>query len=242
MKRPELDYQILPIWIYGWLVVFALILLLSLVAPDSDAMTIVKLGGIVLCLFYVAKTFPRDYWLLGAMLATCIADIFLANNNVSDYGVFVFLVAQLLHLARLDDGRHRRKALTYGSIAMILIGLNTISLIMGLPIGIRPALHLTCILYAGTILMNIGAAYKWYRREPHNSQAVMALAGFVLFACCDSGTVVSYASLMGILPAYFYAPTNFMVWVFYYPSQVLIANTGKLLQNPKKCATMEKRR
>lgn len=220
--RPNfpLERSTAPIWIYLWLIVFGLMLITSLIATSGNTVTIIKLGGIVLCLFYAAITFPKDYLLLAAMLATCFADIILANNNIDANGIIVFIVTQLLHLIHLHGRKLKTPIIIYSTIAVLLLILDRIFQIV-------PLLYLACTLYAILLITNLVTAAIWHHREPHNPRATTALAGFTLFFCCDFCTVISYLSLIGVFPNLFYAPANFFVWLFYLPSQILLSNTGK---------------
>lgn len=215
-----LERRITPIWIYLWLIVFGLMLIMSLSSPDGNAITIVKLSGIVLCLLYVAITSPKDYLLLAAMLATCVADIILANNNIDATGIVVFIITQLLHLLHLHGHELKVPIIIYSIVATALIALDIIFKII-------PLLYLACALYAILLVTNLVTAARWRHREPHNPRALVALLGFALFFCCDFCTGISYLSLVGVFPALLYAPANFFVWLFYLPSQILLSNTGK---------------
>lgn len=215
-----LERRIAPVWIYLWLIIFGLILVMSLSSTSGNAITIVKLGGIVLCLLYAAITFPKDYLLLGAMLATCIADIILANNNIDAAGIVVFILTQLLHLIHLHGHELKIPIIIYVITAIILLTLNFIFKIV-------PLLYLACALYAILLITNLVTAARWHRRSPHDPRALTALIGFTLFFCCDFCTGISYLSLIGVFPALLYAPANFFVWLFYLPSQILLSNTGK---------------
>ncbi len=217
----QLDYQIAPFWIIIWIVVFLAIIICGILIPDTSISTLINLSGIILCLFYVICTFPRDYLLLLAILTTCIADIILANNNTSTIGIIVFLITQIIHLCRLDGIRFKIPIIIWSTLATTILILDAI-------FDFLPILYIACGFYASTLIANIIAAIKWRQREPKNLRALFAILGFTIFACCDFCTGISYLSLIGILGSAFYMPANFFVWFFYYPSQVLISNTGAI--------------
>lgn len=221
MKQISLSTRkFLKPWICTWTTLFIIMLFLSIVAPNGNLVTLVKLGGIVLCLFYVIRTFPHDHLLLLAMLSTCLADIVLAANNTASLGIIIFLVTQLLHLYRLHGHRLKKPIVIYTIIATTLIVTDII-------FNFTPLLLLASGLYALALVTNIITCITWHRNEPHNIRATIALAGFIAFACCDFCTDISYLALTSILPSFLYAPANFIVWLFYYPSQVLLSNTGQ---------------
>jgi len=225
-KHQQTQLKISPFWIILWIALSLINIIFGLIAPDHDFLTLFRVGGIALCLLYVAKTFPRDYLLLAAMFTTCISDIILAFNNTSEFGLITFLATQIIHLFRLTGDRSRRPITAFACFSGALILLN-------LCFSLIPLLFLIVGLYAITLTMNVLASYRWHRQDPHNLLATFAAAGFTLFACCDLCTAVSYLSLVSVLPAFFYVPANFFAWFFYYPSQVLISNSSKLPPEPK---------
>ncbi len=217
----KLDYQIAPIWVIVWIVMYILMIIASLITPEGTVVTIIKLGGIILCLLYSAVTFPRDYLLLLAILTTCLADIVLANNNTSAIGIILFLITQIIHLCRLDGIRLKIPIILWSSFITAILLFDAITQIV-------PLLYIACGFYVVTLIINIIAAIKWRQREPYNLRALFAILGFTIFACCDICTGISYLSLIGIFSPAIYIPANFFVWFFYYPSQVLISNTGSI--------------
>lgn len=219
LNTPQ-SYKITPGWIYAWVTIFALILITSIFAPLNQITTIFKLAGIVICLFYVVRNFSRDYFLLLAMFCTCLADIILADNNTNPIGIMVFIITQLLHLYRLDGELLGKFILGFTVFAIAILIFDAI-------FEVIPILFVACTLYVTLLVANVIASAKWYRREPKNPRAIFALSGFILFTCCDFCTGISYLSLVAVLPSLFYHPANFFVWLFYYPSQVLISNSSK---------------
>lgn len=210
-------------WILTWVTLYLTILALGNLLPDSQITTFVRLTGIVLCFLYVVIYFSHDYWLLLAMGATCVADLILAGNNISPLGVTVFVSTQifhLLHLLTLRNSPTKRYVFIYIAIAICLIVLDVL-------FDIMPRLYLVCGLYAILLITNIILSYRYRKAEPTNPKAWFAFFGFLLFASCDFCTSMSYFSLIGLLPASFYNLANFLVWFFYYPSQILLSNTGK---------------
>ncbi len=218
-RRPR--FHISLIWPIIWVSIFLINIIVGLLAPNHDLLTLFRVGGIALCLLYVAKTFPRDYLLLAAMFTTCISDIILAFNNTSELGLITFLTTQFLHLFRLAKLQYRRHLAFFAGCSGLLILLN-------LAFSLIPLLFLIAGLYAIALALNVLASFHWHRSMPDNPRAAFAFYGFVLFACCDLCTGISYLSLVAVLPALFYAPANFFAWFFYYPSQVLISNSGQL--------------
>lgn len=215
---------IAPVWPIIWSVIYLAILILGVVAPAGDPITIIKLSGICLCLLYAVMTFPKDYLLILAMLATSISDIILALNNTSTAGVITFFAVQIIHLLRLNQTKVRA-ILIYLATAIALLCLNFF-------LHLFPMLYAVCAFYATTLILNLCSALAWFYATPKNLYAASAVGGFTLFLCCDLCVAVSYFALIGVLPGYCYGLANFFAWFFYYPSQILVSNSSK-------CAIME---
>lgn len=219
------------LWPLIWLAIFVTNFILGLLAPESDILTLIRLGGILLCLLYATITFPRHYLLLLALLTTCLSDLILAFNNTSLVGLLFFLTTQLIHLFRLAGPSRRRAVATLLTFAILFLLANT-----AFPL-FQPII-LIAILYASTLALNIYASARWLLATKRPSSALpvnpadrpaarRSLIGFILFACCDTCTALSYLSLITIFPTFLYAPANFLAWFFYYPSQVLISTSGR---------------
>lgn len=228
-------------WLVTWILIYLIIFscdLLKLCGLTSDFVdlcsTIFKLSSIILCLIYVLIYFPKDRLLQFALFTTCAADVTLAINNTLVFGVELFLVAQIIHLARQEWPRLEQPIVLASLLAALAIILDCL-----FPI-ISP-MYLVCFFYVIALIGNLLAAWRWCTLEPANRRALCAFAGFTLFLCCDICTGASYLSLNLILPAALYAPANFFAWFFYYPSQVLLSNSTKLSNGPKSTPQMQNR-
>lgn len=208
-----------PIWPIIWTVLYLATLILGFIAPTSELITLVKLGSICLCLLYVVLNFSHDYLLILAMLSTTISDIILALNNTSTAGVITFFAVQIFHLLRLNRTKFRHIAI-FLCAAVTLLVLNQI-------FNLLPTLYAVCAFYGTTLILNLYSAWTWFHHDPKNLRAASALLGFMLFLCCDLCVVVSYFSLIEVLPALCYGIANFFAWFFYYPSQILVSNSSK---------------
>ena len=205
-------------WILVWVVIYGTIWLVGLVWPLSPLLTTVKLLGIFLCLIFAVVNFRNDLLLLAALLFTVCADVLLANNNLSTSGMMVFAMAQLTHFVRLShNGRHVKR---YFYVALAAVA-GTILL--------PPDLKLVAYgaVYAVTLLCNLALAFRWAQSEP-GFHSLAALAGFALFLACDAHVLVSYCTVIGILPLELKPFADYMSWVFYYPSQVCLSASSKL--------------
>lgn len=213
--------QFLAPWPAIWAWIYLANIILGLVNPSSTILMFIRLSGIFLCLAYSIIKFPKDHLLHLALLATSIADIVLAINNTAEIGIFIFLIAQVIHLIRLDGGKRARTPL------IIFCAIGLLALIGNLYFGGIPIIYVICGFYLAAILLNIYFSYQWFIHDQTNPRAFMSLLGFILFMCCDTCTAMSYMSLNNMIYPFFYAPANYLAWIFYYPSQILVSNSSK---------------
>jgi hypothetical protein len=93
-------------------------------------------------------------------------------------------------------------------------------------IGVPP-LYAMGAVYAISLLANVFFALRWLIRDPHNPRARAAGIGFILFLLCDISVGIQYFSSIGtLLPAFLYPISTYLVWLFYYPSQILLSNSS----------------
>lgn len=219
-------------WLITWIVIYASFLILDLIWQDSLPVTIIKYSGIVLCLVYAFKKWPKDYLLQIAFLFTLLADTILVFDHASPIGVFVFCVAQFFHLARLSQLHFNPRSFFVYLLILLLV----------VAFGITQHLEIMYPLagiYLITLIFNIVLAYAWYS-STHTLPSLCAFFGFLLFFCCDFNVGISYFSAIGTLPIALFAPANYLAWFFYYPSQVLISNSSKENKPVAKLPTHQK--
>ena len=210
-------------WPVVWGCFYVAILTIGLLSPSSSSLTFIKLTGIFLCALYAFWMFPKDHLLQLAFLVTSIADLILAIDNTLVLGVVVFLIAQLIHLARLDWPHFRLPILIFSLIAATIIILDMI-------FDFAPLMYVVCAFYITVLTTNIIVSWRWYRQDRNNLLAFLALTGFTLFLACDICTGVSYLSRTAVLPAFLFEPANFFAWAFYYPSQIFVSNSSKCVK------------
>ncbi|MBR3220398.1 hypothetical protein IKF76_00825 [Candidatus Saccharibacteria bacterium] len=204
-------------WIVIWAFIYLSFLSLGIFMPDFFGVTVLKYTGIFLNLIYSVQKFPHDHLLQTALFFTLLADTILVLDSTSIVGVFVFCIAQFFHMTRLSKIRPVN-LLLYLSLISLLFGFSLIQNI--------PPIFALCLVYAGSLITNIVFSYRW-RKKSDSIPANCSFFGFLLFLACDSCVAISYLSFTHALPYFCYAPANYLAWFFYYPSQLLIANSSK---------------
>lgn len=221
----------LSFWITLWALMFVYFFIIGLLhllfgsklipEPLLFSTTIVKVSTILTCFIYSCFFSPKDYLLKSALLFTFLADIVLAINNISTTGVILFCFAQYFHTARYAD----LSPFFFITWTLFLVLLFTFVSFYQVPLVIGAGFA-----YASTLILNLALATKWLKRKtPEVRRACICnFLGFIFFICCDITVLISYFSRIHILPPFFYNPANFICWLFYFPSQILLANSSIL--------------
>ena len=213
------------IWRAIWTIIFIGFITLDLFAPGFFGVTLLKLLGVAICVVFVIANYRKDHPLLAACSLTFFSDLLLAANNVSIFGVFTFILAQFLHFARLN-GLSNKKVLIFILVISTYFVFATMA-------G-KYTIFLLGVLYAAFLISNLLLAFRWHSDRPKSTHALCAFFGFVLFFCCDFCVAGSFFSAIGVLPLFLKRIFDFTAWAFYFPSQVLLANSSKKLSKPAK--------
>ena len=191
--------------------------MLDLCGANESLITVLKLGGILSCVFYVKLYAPKDIWLALALLVTLAADIILALDNTSMWGVLCFCLTQMLHTARLEKIPAQTTPYYLMAIAIIVA------------MGLIMELNLTVVFagaYAFLLINNVGISLKQHNLK-RSLMARFGAAGFCLFLLCDICVAGSFLAGSGIIPIALKRILDFLAWVFYFPSQIFIANSSE---------------
>jgi hypothetical protein len=208
-------------WMATWSVIYLSFLTLDIFAPGFYGSSVLKYVGIFLCIIYAMQKYRKDYKLTLALFFTFLADTILVWTTQEVAGVFVFCFAQALHFLRLT--KLQRKYL------MIFIFIVPILVIIS---GIRHdnILYSLAALYGLLLVSNVTMSIRNFRTHRKDFRARCACYGFLAFICCDICVGVRHLMLDGLMPDTFLPLIAYLVWVFYYPSQVLLANSSNIIE------------
>ncbi len=169
---------------------------------------------------------PSDAWLLAALILTLVADTFLLGATHRSHaevyqttGIAVFALAQIMHLTRLLTAlRHRNALALYLPMVLLVMAIGTFC--------DQSLLHIIAPIYATTLLLNLVLAMH-YRSLHRNSQAANnARLGFMLFVACDFCVALEFLTRSGSITLSILPLISYLVWLFYYPSQVFLAHSS----------------
>ena len=196
-----------------WLAIYLSFLTLDIIFIDTFLSTSIKYFGIALNLFFVHQFYKKDPLLALALAFTLLADTILIWLNAKPLGVYAFVFAQFFHTARL--AKTTPKFFQHYLIgAFIVFSFATFA-------GLQP-IYAIALIYGATLLTNLLLSVKWYRSSPKIPAAACAALGFLLFLFCD--ILVASEFMLSAIPTRL--GLSFFVWLFYYPSQVLISNSS----------------
>lgn len=172
----------------------------------------VKYAGVLLCLAFACRAAARggDRLVPPALALTALADLFLlVLNRYYPLGVAIFLAVQTLYLLRLRRAGADSALWLRAGLALVL-ALAVYALELASP------LNLLVCLYFSQLLSN--ACLAWTVRGRRWRRFALGLA---LFVGCD--VCVGLFNLPGLVPGALYQFARVGMWLFYLPSQVLIA-------------------
>jgi hypothetical protein len=207
-------------WLTIWLLIYLSFILLDISYPiihiDS---AIIKYAGIFLCFIYAYTNFRKDSRLVIAMALTLLSDTILMFTGAKIVGVYVFCFAQFFHTLRLSSASKKFLPLYFFFVFLAF----AFWLLQGIP-----AIYAISFVYATGLIINFYLARKWYHADRTSTRSTCALLGLSLFICCDICVGLSYLSGVGFVWPIIGVVTNVLVFIFYYPSQILLSNSSKI--------------
>ncbi len=214
---------ILAVFVAVEIIIYVIFNVLAAIHPGDPVY--IKYAGIVLCLVVSAVMiwFYRDrdaIVLTCAFFFTVVSDLFLLIlDDLLEVGVCTFIIVQSIYLYRLYADRLKKIWITLTVRAAVFI------IVIGLLAGLS---HVNLLIaevsiYIVMLVANCVDAFLLSRRGIKN---ILFGAGLVLLLCCDICIGLYQGSMIGVdLPAKTADTIQSLIWIFYMPSQVLIALT-----------------
>ena len=212
-----------PAWLFTWLMLYLSFSILAIFWPDSLIVTILRCSGIFLNIIYVYYKFRDDSILETALGVTFLADIVLAINHTSTIGLCIFCFVQLFHFIRLQEATLKK---INPNLILVFFSVVATFAVLASILGIQ-TLYILATIYFITLTINIALSIYWHRKQP-SIASMFSVIGFILFFICDTCVGFAYFSSISVLPIAIQPFANYFSWFFYYPSQILIANSSKL--------------
>lgn len=230
------DYQRIsyvdPHWLIIWVAIYVTFLCMDIFLPGFAGSPLLKYIGIFLCIVYANQKYHTDYNLQLALLFTFLADTILVWTPYMIAGVYVFCFAQFMHLTRLTKLPYISLCIYAGSLSLFFA--------LAIANGLDP-IYAVATVYGIQLICNVVMSVKLWRANSKHFRTRCAFYGFIAFLCCDICVALRFLALDGALPAAIIPTVAFLVWVFYYPSQVLIANSSTQEPNERRKIAKTKR-
>lgn len=172
-----------------------------------------------------------------ARFFTLIADYFLAISGNYIMGIFFFSLVQITYIIRhslMENKKHKNLIFFIVSLTIVL----TVSLRIKIT-SIEKDLIISALIYASLLTTSLYCAVSTITRGkyPKRSSWIIAL-GMFLFFMCDLNVGLYNILEEGNIKFFL----GFLIWLFYIPSQLLLALSGFNIQYLeeifKKCTTM----
>lgn len=191
----------------------------------------IKFICIILCFFLalLSNHNPFDKYnmqlLQLGLLLTVIADFFLLI--VDDYypiGVAVFAIAQITYTIRFDAGNKANIIKNYIVVFLILflvyaVANSFIKIDILVPISLCYGISLVTNVYKSIVIFR--------NRIYPNPNAIMVALGMALFLLCDINVALyNILKLINETKGIIYRISSVSMWLYYLPSQVLLALSG----------------
>lgn len=181
-------------------------------------------AAIVLC-FLFALSGWQNFWIIGGLACTVGADFFLVVLSPIQqfWGMVFFLGAQSLYAAMLHRSRPGKVFLWLRITLTVVAEIVTVAILK----DATDPLAVISICYYVNLIFNILMAFLQFKQYPLFS------VGLVFFLLCD--TVIGLQVMSGgylpipedsLLHSIIFPPFN-LAWMFYLPSQVLIALSSR---------------
>lgn len=132
---------------------------------------------------------------------TVLSDGFLLFSPYEKMGVFFFCLVQLFYISFFLD-KHPSPWYFFCCLPLLLLPLPVLG-------GV----------YALLFLLHVFLAFSLWKQKKAKPIFGLYLLGLFLFICCDISVAIGY----------FNAPNPVVIWIFYAPSQMLLAFTAKAL-------------
>ena len=212
-------------WLTIWSLIYITFLTIDAVYVNFWGSSVLKYIGIFLCIIYAYQKSSNDAPLILALLFTFLADTILVWTKWEVFGVFCFCFAQFMHLIRHGLIQPKNIGIFTLLVTVFFIYATTQSI---------PAIYAITAVYAVMLITNVVLSINRYSKNKKDIHARYGMYGFLAFIACDICVGTRHLILDGALPATALPLVAYLVWVFYYPSQVLIANSSSKTQTDTK--------
>jgi hypothetical protein len=210
-------------------IVFEIILMILVQLTSGVMNTVVSFTSVVCAFIYgVLYLNKHNILIIIGLFTTVCADIFLVviEPMKQNIAMTFFSITQIAYFVYICNSQTKRQQRIHFIIRGMVVALSLIIMIIVLK-DKTDFLSSISIFYYANLISNIIFAFTIKNKN------ILLIIGLILFACCDFVIGISimgesYLSLKEGTLLYFIANPGFnLAWIFYVPSQTLIALSVK---------------
>lgn len=224
MKLKKADRIIISLFLILEILIYLSFLLLdknvNFIEIDSSYF---KYAGIILCLVFslyslIRKRSLEAIFIPCALVFTLISDCFLLLNPDPElfiYGLVTFIITQLIYFLFLS---FKNKSLFEFILNIVIrLILTLVAIVVAVSLGYKDTLTLLALSYFVELLANFIYSFSLIKLD---KKFLIFSTGLLLFIGCDISVGLNNVHLFDGID---YSLVNYMMWVFYLPSQVLLS-------------------
>ena len=229
-KFKKIDWIVISVFLLIEIALYLSFLILDMNLGTIDT-TWFKYSGVALCLiFSIYCAFKKkdkiSLFIPLALVSTLISDYFLLINTDIDLfipGLATFIITQLIYFLLISYNRRKRNEFSPNIILRILI---SVILIFVASIFVKiDGLVSLALIYFTQLLINFCYSACLIKED---KKYLIFVSGLLIFIACDINVGLNNVHIIDGID---YKIVNYLMWLFYLPSQVLLACSNLVFDN-----------
>lgn len=220
-------------------ILFIIFLSMEVYGMDfSISSNVLKFFSIFLCFIVSIISNPlqnqsRNVFLLQlGIIFTLMADyVFLIHNNNYPIAVGLFSIVQIVYSLRYREGNELVRILRFIFIYLVIVIIHRVLNRTLIEIDFLIALG---IFYGICLISSVKEAFGRYKTDDQDTNR-MILFGMMLFLLCDMSLGLNYIldgfKNTGHILNFLKSASYISIWIYYLPSQILLALSGVHMRN-----------
>lgn len=229
-KFKKIDWIVISVFLLIEIALYLSFLILDMNLGTIDT-TWFKYSGVALCLiFSIYCAFKKkdkiSLFIPLALVSTLISDYFLLINTDIDLfipGLATFIITQLIYFLLISYKRRKRNEFIPNIILRILISVILI-FVASIFVKIDWLVSLALI-YFTQLLINFCYSACLIKED---KKYLIFVSGLLIFIACDINVGLNNVHIIDGID---YKIVNYLMWLFYLPSQVLLACSNLVFDN-----------
>lgn len=200
--------------------------------------SILKFSSVFICLTIAILSSPlsnqsKDTFLLQmGLVFTLMADyIFLIHDDDYSIAIALFSIVQIIYSLRYRYGNERERLIKFIVLFIIIVFLYNFLNNFSIEFDIIFAMG---FYYAFCLIISLKEACGLYKSNPYKNSNKMILFAMLLFFLCDFSLGLNYildqVQTSSYVLKWIEVLSSITIWIFYLPSQLLLALSGNDLQ------------